>query len=310
MRKYNADLLMTELVGSLQVSVPSGMKFVSIINPTPNTIEIYQDSRTATDSSVRSMLAQCQFYTQITLPIDASPNFTFIYKAGTAAGSLFKATVIFADENLNINGLIGNPGSSDSVVISADSVGLARSTQLPQALSANGALKVDVVNSAAHPVTVSGEMEVKNDVGNPLAVMFAAAQAVTVSGAVTVGNEVEVKNDTGNPLNVKFAAAQSVKTDAGSPLAVLMQPASFTVMQGVTGVNSYKQMPSQATTQVMVQAPATNTYPVKLGNSPTTCFLILDPGAVFVFDVSNVNQIYFASDANGQLVTFCCKGVS
>lgn len=76
------------------------------------------------------------------------------------------------------------------------------------------------------PVTVSNEVEIKNDTGNPVPVSFASAPTVNV-GTMP---EVEVKNDSGNPLSVSFASAPTVnigtmpeveiKNDSGNPITI------------------------------------------------------------------------------------------
>lgn len=143
------------------IDVPNVYQFMSIINNTDNSIEVYQDRRTPNDASVKDQLIDTPHFTQQTIPIREGQSFTFIYHDGGMPGQK-KAAIIFSEENLGLQGQLGNPASGGAVTITSDAVGLAKQTQLPAALGAGGGVKVDVVSIAS--------VEVANDAGNPLSV--------------------------------------------------------------------------------------------------------------------------------------------
>lgn len=184
MIKQEYDLVMNGS-GLSYVDIPPGMNFVSIINNSDNTIEIYQDKRTAADSNVKDTLVTVPYFTQLTVPLRRGTDVTFIYSDGGAIGTK-KAVVIFCSENLNITGVLGNPSSGGSVTLQADGVGLARQSQLPLALGTSGGLKVEVQGTT--PVSIAGQVEVMNDTGNPIPVGITGVLPALSAGTNNIGD--------------------------------------------------------------------------------------------------------------------------
>lgn len=127
-------------VSAKQEYVPKGLyRFVSVHNPTPNTITIYEGLVAAPYSGAKKVGVVTP-NTAITFPITMAPNFTFAWLDGGGATTK-EASITFSAENLNINTQLGS-ASASTVTLAADSVGLARGSQLPATLDGNGNLKV------------------------------------------------------------------------------------------------------------------------------------------------------------------------
>ena len=153
--------------GIVHFEIPAGMNYVAIVNNTGNRIELYQ--KHVTDTVFEDILVEAVSYQNITVPIrfGGMLQFTVIYYDDGVVGDK-RVTILFADENLGINSQSGSLQGASSVGLISDSVGLAKSAQLPAALSGGGNLKVELQNSA---------VEIVNDAGN----------AIPVSGTVNVG---------------------------------------------------------------------------------------------------------------------------
>lgn len=145
-RDFTIDLWMTG--SGEKVITVDGYKYVAVLNGTPNDIELYVGAVTSATKSSARRVVRVPLYTMITVPLFQDTQYTAIYTDG--GGSDPKtAQLIFSDKNLNINGMIGSPSAGGNVIISGDSVGLAKDDQLPAALSTLGNLKVAIEESGA-----------------------------------------------------------------------------------------------------------------------------------------------------------------
>lgn len=275
MKKFSYDLIMAKLVEAKQVTIPPGFTFITVINPSDNTIEVYQGARLEQDANVKETVTVIPGYTQITIPINPATEYTFIYQSGGAVG-VKKATVFFTDENLGYNGLIGNPGASGSVNIGGDSVGLARRTQLPAQLTASGNLAVEVLNTPKVAIE-GGSMDVNIVQSIPLPL----EGTINLSGAMEVSRiqeTVSVK-DTSSTLDGFTAAINST----AAPLT------------------------SQACREVILQADPDNTTAIRIGGPTHQGFKIL-PGAAVGFPVTNTNMLYAKADSGTQALYAIWRG--
>lgn len=132
-----------------------GYKYLSFINNTPAVIEAYQDVLSHRDDGSR-YIYRCPSFGQYSIPIEERPDFTFFWECSSAVDESFQ--VILTTENPNFNSTFLAPSQAGSVKLVQDDVGLARSKQLPSALSPTGNLKVDVQN----------EVNIKSDPNNPV----------------------------------------------------------------------------------------------------------------------------------------------
>ncbi|TKI52926.1 hypothetical protein E8L90_29670 [Brevibacillus antibioticus] len=128
--------------------IPLDYEFISIHNPTNNTIAIYE-GQAAEPYQGAARIAVIQPYQANTFPIPNRSDFTLAFTDGGGSTTDIKEiSVVFSVENLGINTMLGVAGGS-TVTLTADAVGLARGTQLPTQLHTNGGLKVHVLNSEA-----------------------------------------------------------------------------------------------------------------------------------------------------------------
>lgn len=277
MKKFNYDLMLSGQDGVKQTRIPPGHTFISVINPTEYLIEIYQDARTFGESNVKQMLALCPVNTQITIPIDKGQDFTFIYRNTKGTNDSKKASVIFSDANLQISGMLGSEGSSGSVTIVGDSVGLAKANQLPTKLTAAGNLAVEVLNKPT----------VKVDDSTPLKVEMSAPVNIGSMDVNKINSEVQVVPGS-KPLQT---VSTSKKMDG------------FTLSATETATA----LPSQACVEVIIQADPDNTANIRVGGATGQGFKLL-PGAALSFPVENCNQVYVRSDQGSQTVHGVWRG--
>jgi hypothetical protein len=105
--------------------------------------------------------------------------------------------------------------SSDDILFTfgaAQLVNISGNVQIQEPISVAGTVsvsgEVEIKNDTGNPIPISGsvevtgipEVEIKNDSGNPLPV--SGNVGITGTPTVSVSGEVEIKNDTGNPLYV------------------------------------------------------------------------------------------------------------
>lgn len=115
--------------------------FLAVSNPTPNSITIYAGVTTDKGENAKKV-GVVPPNTAHTFPIDKGEGeFTFAWIDG--GGNFIKeATYTFAEENPNINTLLGS-ATANTVTINGDAVGLARQNQLPPNLD-EGSIRVSV----------------------------------------------------------------------------------------------------------------------------------------------------------------------
>ncbi len=131
--------------------------------------------------------------------------------------------------------------------------------------------KVEQVRALlAAPLSVTGSIEVANDVGNPLPV--SGSVSITGTPAVAVSGSVEIANDAGNPLpisgnvgitgtpSVTVSGAVEVNNDSGNPLPVAVTGTPAVTLSGTPTVS--------VTGSVEVANDAGNALPVSLTGTP------------------------------------------
>ena len=128
--------------------IPLDYEYISIHNPTNNTIVIYE-GQTVEPYQGASRVAVIQPYQANTFPSPNRSDFTLAFNDGGGEPTDIKEiSVVFSVENLGINTMLGVAGGS-SVTITADAVGLARNNQFPDQLHTDGGVKVHVMNNEA-----------------------------------------------------------------------------------------------------------------------------------------------------------------
>lgn len=312
MKKYSYDLMMPKLREAKTVSIAPGYTFLSIINPTDNTIEVYQGIRPVDDSSVKEQLVYVPAYTQITVPLNPGTEYTFIYYDGGHPG-IKKASAYFTTENLGINGILGNPGASGTFSITGDGVGLARSKQLPAELTPAGYLPVEVKNAidvslnagsnkigtvgidSMPDVTILKMPDVAVKSIPDVAVKSIPDVGLKAGAKVDIVNPVKLDNTT--PLSVDIE--KPIMVDQTIPLKVEETKASTVDAMGFTTLKKPgafgRQLPDVNIKSAVIKAHPNNQGLVYLGNSNYQNFP-LEPGAAIVVNVKNLKLIYCAAD--------------
>lgn len=256
-KSYTFNLLMGIEDGEQQYSAPQGYKYLSITNGTKNKLTIYQSSTLRSLASPSQILAQVPMFTMMTVPLlETGVDFTFVWDFGGDLG-VNMAQLIFSNTNLNINGLIGSPGSTGTVSLTSDAVGLARKNQLPSALQ-NDALKVAVMSG----LDTSGITQ--------------KAQLPATLGSKG-GLKVEMLNDLNVAVNVPVDSSQTWGTGSITPGAV-------------------SALSNQACREVTLIADAANAAAIKFGDKASTCVVPLPPGGSVTLPVANMSMIYTQSD--------------
>lgn len=221
---FNFEMVMVAGDAGFQgVFVPSIYKFMTVINNSDNTIEVYQDQRTSADSDIRDQLLKVPYYNQNTVPIRDGQYFTFIYTNGGIVGQK-KASFIFSEENLQINGSLSSPSSGGNVSLIADGVGLARQSQLPSALS-GGNLKIAVMN-ASLPVVPSNTALTPlfvqaNNIGSPdipLCTQITLSTTAVALAATQAVSELLLQAEPSNTVDILIgnATAQVIRLQPGA----------------------------------------------------------------------------------------------
>ena len=123
------------------ITVPPGYKYLFIENPTAYNVNIYND---LVQLDVNHRVAFCSIYTILPVLLN-EPEGSFAQLMFVASGTgQDKIRVSLHQDNPGTGQSLITPGGSSSVIIAADGVGLAKSAQLPAALSADGYLAVDL----------------------------------------------------------------------------------------------------------------------------------------------------------------------
>jgi hypothetical protein len=142
--QYPVDIIMSGN-GYKQVTIPTGMNYVSVINNTDNTIELYQDY--VTKSGDGKLLLKIPMFTALTIPVNKGTAFSFVWING-GSNDTKTVHVIFSTQSLSINTTLGSNASLGNVTITGDNVGLIKASQLPSTLDSGGNLKVAFGGSA------------------------------------------------------------------------------------------------------------------------------------------------------------------
>ncbi|MCM3176233.1 hypothetical protein [Paenibacillus sp. MER 99-2] len=205
-------------VGSMEVMVPPGMKYLSILNAgTDNTIEIYEGQRSETAVNVLDSFAVVQPYQNTTRPIRESQFYTIVWRTGGKVSDQKILSLIFSQNNLGINFQGGMPGTNQNMTLTGDTVGLAKASQLPGSLN-SGNLRTAVMNDVNTKLV--GEIPAgTKQIGS---VKVDALPDVTVAGEVTtrsVGtSNVNVQNTVNARLQESSAIIGKVALAANVPV--------------------------------------------------------------------------------------------
>jgi hypothetical protein len=171
----------------VQFSVPSGMKFVTVLNATNNEVQLYQDLITIDQVNLKYSLLQNSLYYNQTLPLRDGNNFTLVWFDGGGSEQK-KLTLMFTVESLQINNPTSQPGTTSNTAIISDSVGLAKQAQLPAALGPYGGMKTEVLNPIDVEFSPTAEFKVNNTTSEPVPIKDMTVHTLDciTSAAVTV----------------------------------------------------------------------------------------------------------------------------
>ncbi len=205
MSNYKFDLIMNGS-SSEHITIPTGYKFLSMINNTDNVIYVYAETRTTNEPQYA--LVKVPNYTSLTIPIDGRVKYTFFYTDGGGADPK-KAEFIYSVENLQINSLLGTQ-IAGTVTIGADGVGLARQTdqetlQARADLLATEAKQDDLQARADLLATEAKQDDLITALG---AIVLAGKTAVKVTSAA--GGDESVKATAGKVYGIVAAGAITV----------------------------------------------------------------------------------------------------
>lgn len=224
-------------------------EYLSVINNTDNTIQIFEGQVTAGDE--KNTVVTIQPYTSLTVPIGNDQNYTFIYTDGGLAG-VKKADVIFSAENLGYNSSLG-PTVSGSIIITAEPATAAdNAAGLPTVIKVVGGY--DGANVQAIKTDAQGELQIDvltepataadNAVGLPAVVKVVAgfdganvqALLTNAAGALQVGvlvlPVVSLARDAGRTstkVTAGGAGVQVVSAVAGKVWGIASATAAVTV---------------------------------------------------------------------------------
>jgi len=189
-------------------NISASYRFMSIVNPTNNTLYIFQSVESLSSIDVNLSVIRVNPNNQQTFPLDNRTNFTIYWEDGGGTEGK-KAVAYLSYENLNMNGTLADPTSASSVDITADSVGLARQKQLPTDLTPSGRLAVELPGNQGVRLTEplpagdkligkvqidGGSVGVSGDVSlsGPLPAGDKTIGKVDVNGTVTVAGDVGI----------------------------------------------------------------------------------------------------------------------
>lgn len=144
--------------GYVQQGIPSGYRFMSIINTSENIIEVYRGA--VTNRTQAPLYLTVPLNTMITTPLTNDTQFTFIYRETKASKEVKLAQVLFTTENLNINGSIGTSSFNGDISIKADTVGMAKQSQLPSSLHPSGSLRTAIVTELPAGTNTIGTVKI------------------------------------------------------------------------------------------------------------------------------------------------------
>lgn len=266
MKRQTTDLNMSGLIGAKEFKAADGMKYMSVINNSDYSIEIYGDSRRAEDTNFKDTIGFIPPRKQNTIPLDERRTYTFIYSAANAGGQA-KAIIYFTDESLGLVGDLSVGTGVQQVAIGSDSVGLVRRSQLPTTLTSAGNLATEILNIVK--VQMDGVMQVE----------------ITKSIPLVLDGDISFDGDVG-------------VTEIKTPVKL---DTSSTALDGfsLSATTNAVQLASQVCREVMLQADPDNTADVRIGGVNSQVFK-LQPGAVLVFPVKNASSLWVRTDSGTQ----------
>ena len=145
--------------GSTTLRISAHKAFITIDNDTDATISVYDNVGMLNPANI---LYEIKPYSARCYPLEIAPGNEALYTMtwnGATYPDYFDIMLTSYDTH---NNLLYPQASSSTVTIVGDSVGVARSNQLPAALSTNGNLKVKLNEPFAQlPATLSGNGSVK-----------------------------------------------------------------------------------------------------------------------------------------------------
>ena len=138
--------------GNGVLKIPTNSKFITVINNTSYTVTVYGSVGTILDSNVEF---EFPAFSALCYPVDTVAGeltYTIAWSGGVTPDYF---DVLLTDYNTNIYISFPQAGASNISIVT-DTVGLARTGQLPTALTADGNLKVGVNETFAQlPATLS-----------------------------------------------------------------------------------------------------------------------------------------------------------
>lgn len=209
--------------GSDKVILSKGTKYASFFNPNPYNISLYRDS-----ADLSNRIGYIPAYTNLSVPLPHLGTTEFpllIVWAGTGTGQII---VFFSEEPLNINQSFAGPGSSSSVTIVGDSVGLAQAAQLPAALD-GGNLKVSVkstVGVTPSDLSFDGSGNLNVAIPNAMTVLIDDSTPVDVSISNTPNVGVDFSTLI-SAIQALFGCQTASNTSTGAALTVNLDTGSY-----------------------------------------------------------------------------------
>jgi len=286
--------------GYFHVRNIKGYGYISFINNTSAIIDVYQEITTQKSGAY---LFTCPPRGQYTVPIASRPDFTFFYEHNSQNDEVF--SVIWSEENLGFNATYVLPTQTTNVILTQDSIGLAKASQLPASLS-NGWLGVEVrnqptVNIGSMPPINLGSVTIENSLpaGNNLIGKVDINSMPPISvGEITISGSLPAGTNNIGSVNIAGANAQNNRLFVSdAPLATGIKTGSVTVGTSAT------QLPNQVIIDgvAVLKAAKANTDVVLIGDSTEQNFE-LDAGELFTFPVDNLSKLYAKAATGSQKI--------
>ena len=151
--------------GNGVLKIPTNSKFITVINNTSYTVTVYGSVGTILDSNVEF---EFPAFSALCYPVDTVAGeltYTIAWSGGVTPDYF---DVLLTDYNTNIYISFPQAGASNISIVT-DTVGLARTGQLPTALTADGNLKVGVNEDLTQlPATLTADGNLKVGVSEDL----------------------------------------------------------------------------------------------------------------------------------------------
>lgn len=286
--QYRRDFPMVG-TGLYYIQIPSGLKFVTILNATDNHVELYDTIQRLEDANPMDALIRSVPYYNQTLPLRNSLDYTLIFRNGGGTDNKM-VSVIFTFESLNINGSTAPPGTNQNVSLTADMIGLAKSHQLPSDLTTAGNLRVEVENTV--PVQVNGAVEITNDEGNSIPVNLVTPVDIGTMPNVNIATLPNV--NIGSMPEVDINAMPAITIAPNQNVGITPKTFSAWKVEMITfPAQAPMQLPNHPCHTVTICCPSLNTQSVLFGDTASTAVFELKPGEKSdPIPVSNTNKIY------------------